>query len=221
MFNHQSITFALLFASLNLLTSAAYAATGTVISTLDAAGYTYVEVDTGDEKIWMAGPKTALAKGSMVTVNTSKPMRDFHSKTLNRDFPVVYFVDRFTDSDVGSDQSYKAGHGMVPKTRTLKQPLERADGGQTIAEVIAGKKEFSGKTVKVRGQITQYTANIKGKNWIHIIDGSTDKDLTVISQDSAEKGNIVVIEGKLVLDLDFGYGYFYELVVDEAKLTVE
>jgi len=226
--NHRVITFALLFISFNFLTTPAIAATGTVISTLDAAGYTYVEADIGTEKIWLAGPKTTLAKGSSITLNTSKPMHNFHSKTLNRDFPLVYFVDGFsaasasaTSTALASDSPHNAEQNRSPETITLSQPVERAKDGLTIAEIIAGKKDLSGKTVKVRGQITKFTANVMGKNWIHIIDGSTDKDLTVVTKDNAEIGQIAVIEGNIVLDKDFGYGYFYELLVDNASVSVE
>jgi hypothetical protein len=109
----------------------------------------------------------------------------------------------------------------VTKKITLSKPVERAKNGQTIAEIIAGKKELVGKTVKVRGKVTKFTRDVMSKNWIHMIDGSTEKDLTVITQDMAETDQMVVIEGTVVLDKDFGYGYFYELLVDNSTVTVE
>lgn len=220
MFNHRYFTLAYLFTALSLFTASADAATGTVISTIDAGIYTYVEADTGSEKIWLAGPKTSLAQGSTITVNTSKPMRNFHSKALNRDFPVVYFVSSFSDNAADSTVLPK-GHAAPAKAISLDQPIKRAEGGQTIAEIIARKQELAGKTVKVRGKVTKFTANVMNKNWIHLVDGSSEHDLTVITSDNAEVDQTIVIEGSVVLDKDFGYGYFYELLVDNAKVTVE
>ncbi len=69
--------------------------TGTVLETIDASGYVYVHLDTGKEKVWAAGPPTPIKKGDSLTISTNMPMQNFHSKALNRDFPVLYFVDHF------------------------------------------------------------------------------------------------------------------------------
>jgi len=219
-FNHRYFTLTCLFATFSLFTTSVNADTGKVISTIDAGIYTYVETDTGSEIIWLAGPKTSLAAGSTITVNTSKPMHDFHSKTLNRDFPVVYFVSSFTDNAATSAAPLN-GHAVPAKATTLSQPIARAEGGQTIAEIIASKKELSGKIVKIRGKVTKFTANVMNKNWIHLVDGSSESDLTIITSDNAEIGQTIMIEGSVVLDKDFGYGYFYDLLIDNAKITVE
>jgi len=228
--NHRSIILVFLFVSFNLLTTSVNAVTGTVISTMDAAGYTYVEADTGTEKIWLAGPKTKINQGGTINLDTSNPMNNFHSKTLNRDFAVVYFVDGFSGSAVEKLANTTSASAIdIPKNAataktkaiTLSQPIERVKDGQTIAEIIAGKKELVGKTVKVRGKVTKFTANVMSKNWIHMIDSSTDNDLTVITMDDAETGQTVVIEGTVVLDKDFGYGYFYELLIDNSRVTIE
>lgn len=228
--HHRAFVLACLLFSFNLFALPAGAATGTVMSTLDASGYTYVEADTGSEKIWLAGPKTSLTQGSTIELDTNNPMHNFHSKSLNRDFPVIYFVDNFsgnavlTASTSAVTEDSKAKPAMqAPSAQPaeLMQPIKPAKGGHTIAGIIASKKELADKVVTVRGQVTKFNANIMNKNWLHIIDGSHDNDLTIITNDIAEVGQTVVIEGTVVLDKDFGYGYFYELLIDNAKITVE
>jgi thiol-disulfide isomerase/thioredoxin len=69
---------------------------GRISQLLEAANLVYVEIDTGKEHVWAAGPADATLKtGDPVTVSQTMPMRDFHSKGLNRDFPLIYFVNRF------------------------------------------------------------------------------------------------------------------------------
>lgn len=254
MLNHRAIILTSVLISLNLLlgcqedasqTPAAEAkseknsvniTTGTVIESMDVAGYTYVQVGVNGEKIWMAGPKTTITQGGTINSDTRAPMKNFHSKALNRDFPVIYFVDSFSGSAVQIDAAapstaatdLPAGHipvaglGTMPDQKpSLNQPVERAEGGKTIAEVIANKKELSGKVVKVRGKVTKFTADVMTKNWIHIIDGSGDNDLTVITDQIVAAGQMIVIEGTVLLDKDYGYGYVYELLIDNAKVTVE
>ena len=250
MLNHRFITITTLFLGLNLLVSAQTltaqtakkdktvitqqsarstgTAKGTVISTLEASGYTYVEASIGDEKIWLAGPKTKLAKGDSITVKIGTPMRNFHSKTLKRDFPVIYFVGGYSDK-ASSKTTLPAGHQPVNgsqtitarKKITLNKPVKRAKGGKTIAEIIASKKELAGKNIKVRGQITKFSPEIMSKNWIHLIDGSSDSDLIITTNDSAKVGQVVIIEGTVVLDKDFSYGYFYKLLIEDARIISE
>ena len=219
--------------------------TGTVIESIDASVYTYVQVEMDGENIWLAGPKTTITQGGSINVDRRAPMTNFHSKSLNRDFPVVYFVSGFVGSAVQSTSALPsapaptmpapssatelpAGHQaiadiktMASKTIALSQPVERAEDGHTIAEIIANKKELSGKVVKVRGKVTKFTGGVMGKNWIHMIDGSGDNDLTVTTDQVVNTEQIIVIEGTVILDKDFGYGYAYELMIEDAKATVE
>ena len=228
MSNHRSIALLFLFVSFNLLSTSVSADTGTVISTMDASGYTYVEANMSDKNIWLAGPNTKLAKGDSITVKLGEPMRNFHSKSLKRDFSAIYFVGGFSDS-TSSEATSPTGHAPIngsqaitaPKKITLNKPVKRAKGGKTIAEIIAGKKELSGKKIKVRGQVTKFSPEIMAKNWIHLIDGSTYDDLIITTNDTAKVGQVVVGEGTVALDKDFGYGYFYKLLIEDARVTVK
>jgi hypothetical protein len=65
---------------------------GTVVSTMDADRYTYVEFDTGTKKVWAAMPKREVNVGDTVYLRGDMPMNNFHSKTLDRDFELIYFT---------------------------------------------------------------------------------------------------------------------------------
>ena len=69
-------------------------ASGTVVETMDASSYTYVRVKTASGEIWAAGAKTTVAVGDKVVIPLEMPMVDFHSSTLNRTFPTIYFTAR-------------------------------------------------------------------------------------------------------------------------------
>ncbi|MBA2543891.1 MAG: hypothetical protein H0V17_29875, partial [Deltaproteobacteria bacterium] len=68
---------------------------GTVLVTMDAAGYTYAQLDHGGTKVWIAGPTTKLAVGTKLGRMPGTLMSDFHSKTLARTFDQIYFVGNF------------------------------------------------------------------------------------------------------------------------------
>lgn len=114
-----------------------------------------------------------------------------------------------------------AAHMEVAKAGKEDLTIEKAEGGITIAELLENKKDLSGKTVKVKGKVTKVNPEIMGKNWIHLQDGTIyegEFDLTVTSDIIPETGSIVTIEGKVALDKDFGYGYTYPIMLEEAKI---
>ena len=200
--------------------------TGKVTEVIDASGYTYAEVDTGETRVWAAGPHTALEIGDVVSFSSDMPMNNFHSKAMNRDFSVIYFNDRFitdrqsTEATVAATASPHDQARQAPVAEPIKGIKKVADGN-SIAEIHVGRDELSGKTVKVRGQVTKFNAQIMGKNWLHIMDSSTQDDLTVTTGDIVAVGDVVIVEGKLELNKDYGYGYSFPLIVEDAVLTQE
>lgn len=199
---------------------------GKVTDMLESAGYTYAEVDTGSNKVWAAAASTPLKIGDSVTFTTEMPMKNFHSNSMNRDFPIIYFVSNFNTgnaSSTGMSTDKASPHGVVKPAAVAKliEGIEKVEGGSTIAEVYSNKQELSGKAVRVRGQVTKFTANVMGKNWLHIRDSSTLDDLTITTDNASAIDAIVVIEGKLTLDKDYGYGYSYPLIVEDASVVKE
>lgn len=102
--------------------------------------------------------------------------------------------------------------------------ISKADGGLQVAEIFAKKESLKGKTVVVRGKVVKFNAGILGRNWLHIQDGTgtgANSDLTVTTSDTTVSGadKIVVVTGKVVIDKDFGAGYKYEVILEDAKVV--
>ena len=210
---------------------------------MNAAGYTYVYVDDGTEKIWAAAPEFAVSVGDEVMVPEGMAMHNYHSQTLDRDFDVVYFVEAVLNAsnpNVGasgmgsaaSPASMQMPEGHPPINANTAPPevdltaIQKADGGLTIGEIYAGKADLSEKTVTLRGKVVKFSPQIMGTNWIHLQDGSGDQasgtnDLTVTSGVQVKVGDTVVASGPLTLDKDFGYGYKYNLIMENAEVNIE
>ena len=67
---------------------------GRVLSVIDVPQYTYLEVTQNKKTFWIAGPTVAAKKGDVIRFDVGMVMRNFHSKTLNRDFPSISFVNQ-------------------------------------------------------------------------------------------------------------------------------
>lgn len=116
----------------------------------------------------------------------------------------------------------------VPSEATASVDLSgiaKAEGGQSIAEVFADRDQLDGQTVVVRGKVVKVNANIMGKNWLHVRDGSGEEgsnDLTVTTTGALPTvGDTVVVTGRLGLNKDFGMGYKYPVIIEDAEVTVE
>ncbi|MEO1881880.1 MAG: hypothetical protein ABGX37_09270 [Methylococcales bacterium] len=219
------------FGILNLSSiNPAYAQPQTDVGTLQAkisdiinvANYTYVEVDTGTDKVWAAGPVTTLKKGDTVAFSTAMPMQDFYSESMGRNFKQIYFVSRFmTETEPRTLPDKPPADAQIKKLKTSFANIARVEDGNNIAEIHAEKAKLNGKIIRVRGQVTRFAEDVMGKNWLHIQDNSSFDDLTVTTDNTVAVGDVVVIEGELELDKDFDYGYVFSLIVQSAKVTKE
>jgi hypothetical protein len=106
----------------------------------------------------------------------------------------------------------------------VKVPKAEGADGRTVAEVFAKKGELKDKSVTIRGKVVKSLTGIMGKNWIHLRDGSgshdtKDDDMTVTTSGTAAVGDVVVVKGVVRVDRDFGAGYAYPVIVEEATVT--
>ena len=201
-------------------------ATGTVLETFNGGGYTYLQLEIKGKQYWVAGPQTALEIGQTVAVSSGFLMTDFHSKALERTFDEIYFVGSIdANGATGEGESGASGSG----TRLVLDDahvgdMAQADGGLTIAAVLEKRTELSGKPVRIRAKVVKYSGEIMNTHWFHIQDGTGFAgvhDLTVTSADTVTTGSIVVVEGVLGVERDFGSGYYYPTIVESATITHE
>lgn len=103
--------------------------------------------------------------------------------------------------------------------------IGKADGGKTIAEVFAEKDALANTKVTVRGKVVKTNGGIMGKNWVHVRDGSGAEgtnDLTVTTDAALPNvGDTVVVTGDVGLNRDFGAGYAYDVILENAEVKVE
>ena len=195
---------------------------GKVIETINTGNYTYVHVDTGKQKHWAAAPPVSLKTGSMVAFIPNMPMKNFVSKTLDRKFDVVYFVGQIY-TDKASDHPVKADpHKLIKKTPDKPVTgIKKAANGNTINEVFSQKQELAGQIIRIRGVVVKYTPQVMGKNWVHIRDSSSSEDLTLTTAETVKKGDVILVSGKLQLNKDFGYGYTYDVLLEDSSINIE
>ena len=105
---------------------------------------------------------------------------------------------------------------------SVKVPKASGADARTISEVFSQRAALKEKPVSIRGKVVKYNEQIMGRNWLHIRDGSgsagKDNDLTVTTAEKAAVGDTVIVKGVVRIDKDFGAGYSYPVIVEDAKL---
>lgn len=197
-----------------------------VVEVLQANAYTYLKVQENFSERWVAVKKADIQKGEVYYYDEALQMNNFKSKDLDRTFDIVYFINEISKEPF-ADKKVDMGamHRGVMKTNKSNVQLEKSDSELSIASVFKDKKLYSSKEFEIKAQVVKVTPQVMGKNWIHIQDGSDFEgsfDLTVTTMaEGIQKGDVVVFKGTLSLDKDFGYGYSYAVLMEDAKLLTK
>ena len=115
--------------------------------------------------------------------------------------------------------------GLIAAVGTVAFTAQAAEPkAQTVVAIYQNKAGLTGKTIKVEGNVVKVNNNIMGRNFVHVQDGTGKADagnnnLIVTSKQIANVGDKVVISGVVVVNRDFGSGYAYPLLIEEASIA--
>lgn len=220
------------------------AVSGKVLETMDASGYTYVSLDDGSgNELWAAIPKSVVEIGEEITLQGGSVMNNFSSKSLDKTFESIIFAsgiirggaDVALPGDGGSFASAVSGEGAaagasggssgnVVEFAELKIEKATGENAHTVGDIFASAATLDTQKIKVKGQVVKVSKNIMGKNWLHLQDGTGDPnssshDLVVTTSEVAEKGAIITVEGPVAANKDFGSGYRYDVIIEDAVIV--
>jgi len=204
--------------------------TAKVLETMSSAGYTYIRVEEKDKTFWIALPQTPVKVGEQISFYEQMLMENFTSRTLNRTFDKILFVEGINKGAElpTNDQSRPSPNKQSPKQDINPPPNENLGkpvGRYTVKEIFEKKAELVEKVIEIKGKVTKTSMQIMGRDWIHIEDGtgtSQENNSKIIfrtTQGGINIGDEVIAKGVLYLNKDFGYGYFYPLIVENAVFT--
>lgn len=209
--------------------------TGTVVETMNSGGYSYMLVDRGKQKTWVAAPQMQVKVGQKVELTPGMEMAAFTSKTLKRTFDSIIFSGGPAQAAAADQDMMKKAHGSAgvkaetvaaatPAATPVKVEKAKGSNAYTVAEIHEKSGALNKKKVAVRGKVVKVSTGIMGKNWLHLQDGTGSpakgsNDLVVTSSETATVGDVITATGVVAKDRDFGAGYKYAVVMEEAKLA--
>ena len=217
---------------------------GKVLESINSGDFTYMHLDRGDQKSWVALPPNLKANvGDNVSVVQSLVMPNFESRTLGRTFDELIISSGFVSGSEsccpethekaqtpgspmamgGPNQMMGSSRAAVP-LQDVKVEKAQGENSYTIAELFEKKMKLKDKQIKVRGKVVKVLESIMGRNWIHLQDGTGSQednthDLVITSPAVPEKDAIITLVGTLRADKDFGAGYRYSVIIEDGEIT--
>lgn len=194
---------------------------------LPTSKYVYLNVTEGGEQFWIATRKQDVQLGGTYFYRDGLLKTNFESKEYKRVFDRIFLVSNLVAESHGNnngmlDTNFKESKPKVSQKEDIPTHTDKImthKGSITIAELVANPKAFEGKTVQITGKCVKINPNIMQRHWIHLQDGTKDDyDLVATSDTFVPEGKIVTIKALVSLNRDFGAGYTYALLLENATI---
>jgi len=217
---------------------------GKILEIKPAMGYKYLKIDENGTEVWVAIANAPVAVGDKVGYDKRTMMKDFKSKTLNQNFKEIFFASNVYLPQKG--QTPKSMKDMLGLSTKMKDPHAGMGRGMspveedekpskafvkkdtyTIEEIHMWRKELNDQIITIKGSVFKVSQNIMKLDWVHIGDGTgnekklTDDLVFTAASTTLKQGDKVIATGKVVVDKDFGYGYFYKVIIQDATFQVQ
>lgn len=178
---------------------------------IQTKNYTYMRGQVQGKDQWIAFPKSLDVKeGDKYYFSRWYEMPNFKSKELDRTFESILFVEALQQSALGTEEV------QVNPDAEITAP----EGGISIEELLTNKNKYEGETVLIRGIVVKFNTEIMNKNWLHLQDNNKN-DITITTKDVTAVGEEAIIRGKVMLNQDFGAGYFYDIIIVDGEIINE
>jgi hypothetical protein len=218
---------------------------GKVLQVMNSGGYSYVYLQKGNgEKIWIAVTETKANVGDSMSFKDGLVMKNFESKTLKRTFDTIVFSNGVIPQPAGApanspakaappaaappqQQSAPMGSKVAVMPMEKRISVKKAVGpnSYTIAEIYRNSAKLDKKQVVVRGKIVKVTSGIMKRIWVHIQDGTgsqakgTHNLVCTTTTATSHLDDVVTVRGTVAKDRDFGYGYHYKVLIENATIS--
>lgn len=192
---------------------------------LPTSKYIYLRVNEGGRDYWIATLKKDVEVGGQYFFKEGILKTNFESKEHDRLFDTMYLVSQIIPSSHGNQHGTAGGlwpsvQKDVEKDHEVDPAVHSKEGSRTIEEILNSPAAFVGKHIQVSGVCVKVNYNIMGRNWLHLKDGSMDEyDFVATSAQIVSEGQVITLEGIFNEQRDFGAGYYYDFILEDAKVV--
>lgn len=160
--------------------------TGTIVETMNTAGYTYMLLDGGSSQTWVAIPETTVQKGAKVTCSAGMEMKNFKSTTLDRTFPSIIFSTGLADTS---------------QQKSAEKPSEKSATNTSFKDAVAAEQKSEASQGSAMGMSGGSAGAVVPLSDIHVDKAQGPNGYTVAEVFDKSKelnGKKLKIRGKVV-----------------------
>jgi hypothetical protein len=189
-----------------------------IVEVLKTSKYSYMRVQKGDEEpYWIASMKSDFQEGQKIMYEGGLLKTNFKSSEYDRVFDKLYLVSKIRLLN-GAEVPLTKSEGEAPKTFVNQFNKPDQEDIVDLLEVVNDPQKYKDQKIKVYGEVVKVNANIMDRNWLHIKDGTADEfDFVLTSESAVPVGHSMTFEGTISLNRDFGAGYVYDLIMENAQ----
>ncbi|MCG7870933.1 MAG: hypothetical protein N0C81_03435 [Candidatus Thiodiazotropha lotti] len=206
---------------------------GTVAEMMDVGSYTYIKLE--ERNVWIATTLLPVKLGEKIIYKGGMEMRDFYSKSLDRFFDSIIFVESVSQAGVGDmdslHRSVSGNHAVGVKSLSQSDAVKSPEPGEitplpdgmTVEEIVSNAISLNEKSVAFNAKVIKVNQNIVGKNWITLQDGTgkePSNKLIATSQEMISPGAKVTVQGVVRNNVDIGSGYKYKVLLEQATFIL-
>ncbi len=201
-----------------------------VLEVIDVMGYNYLRVDENGTERWVAITKAPVKAGDKIGYDTKTIMKDFKSKQLDKTFDEIVFANEvyfeqknekvFSLKEAIAVKTVKENEVEVMDSDFIEKPF------YTVEELHKFRKHLARKKVALKAKVYKVSVDIMKKDWVHLGDGSgkesalTDDIVFTTAHAKLKAGDHVIAHGTITIDKDFGFGYFYSVLGEDASFEI-
>ena len=179
-----------------------------VAQVVDRKTVQLLEVTQGSLRTWVLVPHVGAKAGDYILLGQGAARLDVEIPELGQRVPEVVDIKHARVVDLQTAQ----------RTIAAKSPRDAVAIGTIYAELA----QRADKEIVVYGTVVKANDAI-GWMWVHLRDGTGDPsagtdDLTVKTEQRVTVGQRVAFRGVLRSDVDLGFGYHYDALVEEGEL---
>ena len=196
---------------------------GRILEKKEVMGYDYLKVDENGTQRWVAIAKAPVTVGEMIGYDTRTVMKAFKSKTLGKTFKEIVFANEvYLPNKPSTPMSMKAMLSKDIEAVAVDTSDFREKPFYTVEEIHKYRKLLNGKKVSVKARVYKVSRQIMKRDWVHLGDGTgneqklTDDLVFTAPKTMLKAGDEVIATANIVVDKDFGYGYFYKVMGEKA-----
>ncbi len=182
-----------------------------VIQSLNRDGEQLLEVRQGKLRTWVRVPDVGARSGDYVLLGHGKLQRGVEVPELDQRVAELVSIRHIRVVDL--EAARQAVRASLPENAVA------------IGDVYAGLHQLAGSQVVVHGTVVK-APHAVGWYWVHLQDGSGDSlegthDLTVKTSQAVTVGQRVSFRGRLRQDVNLGFGYHYDALIEQGVLLAE